>query len=76
MLRIDNLHATVAGKPILNGLSLGVNAREVHEGSPKPTPCRHPALYAGSRFSADGAEGSGAPHWVQGDEAVGLGGGR
>ncbi|HEX8665280.1 MAG TPA: Fe-S cluster assembly ATPase SufC [Beijerinckiaceae bacterium] len=30
MLRIDNLHATVAGKPILKGLTLAVNAGEVH----------------------------------------------
>ena len=30
MLQIDNLHATVAGKPILKGLSLSVNAGEVH----------------------------------------------
>ena len=30
MLQIDNLHATVAGKPILKGLSLTVNAGEVH----------------------------------------------
>jgi Fe-S cluster assembly ATP-binding protein len=30
MLRIENLHATVAGKPILKGLSLSVNAGEVH----------------------------------------------
>jgi len=30
MLRIDNLHATVADKPILNGLSLQVNAGQVH----------------------------------------------
>ena len=30
MLTIDNLHATVAGKPILKGLSLAVNAGEVH----------------------------------------------
>src|SRR3954471_5636357 len=30
MLRIDNLHATVAGKAILKGLSLAVNAGEVH----------------------------------------------
>ena len=30
MLQIDNLHATVAGKPILNGLSLAVGAGEVH----------------------------------------------
>ena len=28
MLRIENLHATVAGKPILKGLSLAVNAGE------------------------------------------------
>ena len=30
MLHIENLHATVAGKPILNGLSLTVPAGEVH----------------------------------------------
>jgi Fe-S cluster assembly ATP-binding protein len=30
MLDIDNLHATVADKPILKGLSLSVNAGEVH----------------------------------------------
>ncbi|HWK41077.1 MAG TPA: Fe-S cluster assembly ATPase SufC [Croceibacterium sp.] len=30
MLKIDNLHATVADKPILKGLSLTVNAGEVH----------------------------------------------
>ena len=30
MLDIQNLHATVAGKPILKGLSLAVNAGEVH----------------------------------------------
>jgi Fe-S cluster assembly ATP-binding protein len=30
MLDIKNLHATVAGKPILNGLTLAVNAGEVH----------------------------------------------
>ena len=30
MLRIENLHATVAEKPILKGLSLSVNAGEVH----------------------------------------------
>ncbi|MCB2048404.1 MAG: Fe-S cluster assembly ATPase SufC [Novosphingobium sp.] len=30
MLKIDNLHATVAGKEILKGLSLTVNAGEVH----------------------------------------------
>ncbi|HEX8222290.1 MAG TPA: Fe-S cluster assembly ATPase SufC [Allosphingosinicella sp.] len=30
MLNIDNLHATVAGKPILKGLTLAVNAGEVH----------------------------------------------
>jgi Fe-S cluster assembly ATP-binding protein len=30
MLHIDNLHATVAGKPILKGLSLAVNAGEIH----------------------------------------------
>ena len=31
MLRIDNLHATVADKPILKGLSLAVNAGEVQK---------------------------------------------
>ena len=30
MLKIDNLHATVAGKEILKGLSLDVKAGEVH----------------------------------------------
>jgi ABC-type hemin transport system ATPase subunit len=30
MLQIDNLHATVADKPILKGLSLTVNAGEIH----------------------------------------------
>ena len=30
MLDIDNLHATVADKPILKGLSLAINAGEVH----------------------------------------------
>ena len=30
MLEINNLHATVGGTPILNGLSLTVNAGEVH----------------------------------------------
>jgi Fe-S cluster assembly ATP-binding protein len=30
MLKIENLHATVAGKPILNGLSLTVPTGEVH----------------------------------------------
>src|SRR6187401_1715728 len=30
MLEISNLHATVGGTPILNGLSLSVNAGEIH----------------------------------------------
>ena len=30
MLQIDNLSATVADKPILKGLSLNVNAGEIH----------------------------------------------
>jgi Fe-S cluster assembly ATP-binding protein len=30
MLKIDNLHATVADRPILNGLTLEVGAGEVH----------------------------------------------
>ena len=30
MLKIENLHATVADKPILKGLSLNINAGEVH----------------------------------------------
>ncbi len=30
MLQIENLHATVADKPILKGLSLTINAGEIH----------------------------------------------
>ena len=30
MIQIDNLHATVAGKPILKGLSLAIGAGEIH----------------------------------------------
>ena len=30
MLKIENLHATVAGKPILNGVTLAVPAGEIH----------------------------------------------
>ena len=30
MLQIDNLHATVGGKPILKGLSLAIGAGEIH----------------------------------------------
>jgi Fe-S cluster assembly ATP-binding protein len=30
MLKIDNLHATVDGKPILNGISLTLNPGEIH----------------------------------------------
>ncbi len=30
MLKIENLHATVADKPILKGLSLGIDAGEIH----------------------------------------------
>jgi Fe-S cluster assembly ATP-binding protein len=30
MLKIENLHATVADKPILKGLSLSINAGEIH----------------------------------------------
>lgn len=30
MLRIENLHATVADRPILKGLSLSINAGEIH----------------------------------------------
>ena len=30
MLKIDNLHADVAGKPILKGLSLAIGAGEIH----------------------------------------------
>jgi Fe-S cluster assembly ATP-binding protein len=30
MLKIENLHATVADKPILQGLSLAINAGEIH----------------------------------------------
>ena len=31
MLQITNLHATVAGTPILNGVSLAVNAGEAQK---------------------------------------------
>ena len=58
MLQIDNLHATVAGKPILKGLSHSANAGEVHASTCCP---RHPALDAGSRFSSSRVEGSGIP---------------
>ena len=30
MLSIDNLHASVEGKPILNGINLDVRAGEIH----------------------------------------------
>jgi Fe-S cluster assembly ATP-binding protein len=30
MLKIENLHAKVDGKPILNGISLTLNAGEIH----------------------------------------------
>src|SRR3546814_20996602 len=30
MIKIENLHATVADKPILKGLSLSINAGEIH----------------------------------------------
>ena len=30
MLKIENLHATVADKPILKGLSLAISAGEIH----------------------------------------------
>ena len=30
MLQINNLHATVGDKPILKGLTLSVNAGEIH----------------------------------------------
>src|SRR3954464_7231282 len=30
MLKIENLHATVAEKPILNGITLAVNVGEIH----------------------------------------------
>jgi Fe-S cluster assembly ATP-binding protein len=30
MLKIDNLHATIADKPILKGLTLSINAGEIH----------------------------------------------
>ena len=31
MLKIENLHATIAGKPILDGLSLSVQAVEAQK---------------------------------------------
>ena len=30
MLKIDDLHAEIDGKPILRGISLSINAAEVH----------------------------------------------
>ena len=30
MLKIENLHATVDGKPILKGISLALNPGEIH----------------------------------------------
>ena len=59
MLRIENLHATVAGKPILNGLALHVPAGEIHaimgpNGSGKSTL----AYVLGGRPGYDVTEGS------------------
>ena len=71
MLQIDNLHADVAGKPILKGLSLRVIASDARAST---RPSRHPALDAGSRFSSGAVrEGSEAPDRVRGDEARTMG---
>ena len=74
MLTIDNLHASVAGKPILNGLSLHVPAGEVHaimgpNGSGKSTLAYVLAGRPGYEVSEGGATFSPLPH------AGGVGGG-
>ena len=50
MLQINNLHATVGGKPILKGLSLSVGVGEIHAiMGPNEVPASSNALIEGRR---------------------------
>jgi Fe-S cluster assembly ATP-binding protein len=94
MLKIENLHATVGDKLILKGLSLTLNAGEIHaimgpngagkstlgyvlsgrpgyevtSGEVTFTPSRHPGPRAGVPLVSGGAESSGTPDQVRGDD--------